>query len=267
MLKLRLLTAAVVLPLFLAAMFLLPGAVWQLALVAPVLMAGHEWAKLAGFSRAGKALFLLLLTLGVALLWMTVICGVAIGAHGAFVAYVVYFFSVAFWLVIAPCWLWLKLAVRNRFVLGAAGVAVLLPLWLALAQLQTNPQLLLLLFGVVWLADTAAFLFGKTLGRHKLAPAISPGKTWEGVGGAFATVTVYALILYSGRFIGHELQFLVAAFFGMAAFSVLGDLFESWLKRGAGVKDSGTLFPGHGGMLDRIDGVMSALPLAALIFI
>lgn len=267
MLKLRLLTVALVLPLFLAAMFLLPAGAWQLALVAPLLVGGHEWAKLAGFSRAGAATLLFLLALGIALLWLAAICSGAGRGHGAFVAHVVYFFSVAFWLVIAPCWLWLKLAVRNRFVLGAAGVAVLLPLWLALAQLQTNPQLLLLLFGVVWLADTAAYFFGKTLGRHKLAPAISPGKTWEGVGGAFAAVTVYALILYLGRFIGHDLPFLLAAFLGMAAFSVLGDLFESWLKRGAGVKDSGTMLPGHGGMLDRIDGVMAALPLAALIFV
>ncbi len=267
MLKLRLLTAAVVLPLFLAAMFLLPGGGWQLALVAPLLVAGHEWTKLAGFSRAGAATFLFLLALGVALFWMTVICGVALGAHGAFIARVVYFFSVAFWLVIAPCWLWLKLAVRNRLVLGAAGVVALLPLWLALAQLQADPVLLLLLFGVVWLVDTAAYFFGKNFGRHKLAPAISPGKTWEGVAGAFATVTVYALILFQGRWTGHDLQFLIAAFFGMSAFSVLGDLFESWLKRSAGVKDSGAILPGHGGMLDRIDGVMAALPLAALIFI
>ncbi|MCE9641278.1 MAG: phosphatidate cytidylyltransferase [Betaproteobacteria bacterium] len=267
MLKLRLLTVAVVLPLFLAAMFLLPGAWWQLALVAPLLVAGHEWAKLARFSRAGAASFLFLLALGVALVWLTAVRGAAGRGYGAFITHAIYFFSVAFWLVIAPCWLWLKLAVRNRFVLGAAGVAVLLPLWLALAQLQANPLLLLFLFGVVWIADTAAYFFGKTLGRRKLAPAISPGKTWEGVGGAFAAVTVYALVLYLGQFIGHDLQFLIAAFFGMTVFSILGDLFESWLKRGAGVKDSGTILPGHGGMLDRIDGVMSALPLAALIFI
>ncbi|MEO7725896.1 MAG: phosphatidate cytidylyltransferase, partial [Burkholderiales bacterium] len=90
---------------------------------------------------------------------------------------------------------------------------------------------------------------------------------WEGVAGALATVTVYALVVYSGQFIRHDWQFLVLAFLGMALFSVYGDLFESWLKRSAGVKDSGTLLPGHGGALDRIDGVMAALPLAALIFL
>jgi phosphatidate cytidylyltransferase len=88
-------------------------------------------------------------------------------------------------MVIAPCWLWLKIKVRNRFALGAAGLVVLFPMWLALGQLQRHALLLLLLLGVIWIADTAAYFFGKTFGRRKLAPTISPGKTWEGVGGAW----------------------------------------------------------------------------------
>jgi phosphatidate cytidylyltransferase len=108
-------------------------------------------------------------------------------------------------------------------------------------------------------------LFGRTFGRHKLAPRISPGKTWEGVAGALATVTVYALILAGTT--GRDSGFLVATFLGMTVFSIVGDLFESWLKRSAGVKDSGAILPGHGGMLDRIDALTSALPLAGLIFV
>jgi phosphatidate cytidylyltransferase len=119
---------------------------------------------------------------------------------------------------------------------------------------------------VVWIADTAAYFAGRALGKHKLAPAISPGKTWEGVAGAFAAVTVYAVILHFVRIPTGGIYFVIAAFFGMTAFSIAGDLFESWLKRCAGVKDSGIIFPGHGGMLDRIDGVVAALPLAALMF-
>ena len=267
MLKQRLLTVAIIMPLLLAAMFLLPGVWWQFVVVAPLLVAGHEWSRLAGFSRTGEAIFLSLLAVGVGFIWVAALRGGANREFGAFFAHSVYFFSVAFWLIIAPCWLWLKLTLRNRFALGLVGIVVLLPLWLALAQLQINPLLLLFLFAVVWLADTGAYFFGKTFGRHKLAPGVSPGKTWEGVGGAFAAVTVYALILHWGRFLGHDFQFLIAAFLGMTVFSVLGDLFESWLKRGAGVKDSGTILPGHGGLLDRIDSVMAALPLAALIFI
>jgi phosphatidate cytidylyltransferase len=87
------------------------------------------------------------------------------------------------------------------------------------------------------------------------------------VGGALAAVTVYALALWLMRFAGRDLIFILAALLSMAAFSIVGDLFESWLKRGAGVKDSGAILPGHGGMLDRLDGVVAALPLAALLFI
>ena len=154
---------------------------------------------------------------------------------------------------------------------AVAGLVVLLPTWLALARLQQDPKLLLLLLGVVWIADTAAYFSGRALGRHKLAPTISPGKTWEGVGGAFAAVTVYALTLYFSLFLARYPQFnaqlIIAAFLGMTTFGIVGDLLESWLKRSAGVKDSGTILPGHGGMLDRIDAITAALPLAALIFI
>jgi phosphatidate cytidylyltransferase len=267
MLKQRLLTVAVVLPLLLAAMFLLPGVWWRLALVAPLLVAAREWSRLARFGRVGEAIFLGVLAIGIAVLWSTANSVAAGGQNGVATARVIYFFSLAFWLLVAPCWLWYKLAVRNRCALTAAGVVVLLPIWLALAQLQRNPVSLLLLFGVVWIADTAAYFFGHVFGKHKLAPAISPGKTWEGVGGALVAVTVYALVLYLARIMGRDGLFLVAAFLGMTIFSIVGDLFESWLKRGAGVKDSGAILPGHGGMLDRIDGLMAALPLAALIFI
>ena len=125
----------------------------------------------------------------------------------------------------------------------------------------------MLLLAVIWIADSAAYFTGRALGRHKLAPAISPGKTREGVGGAFAAVTVYALALHFSLFSMRDLPMIIAGFFSMTALSIMGDLFESWLKRNAGVKDSGSIFPGHGGMLDRIDGVTAALPLAALIFI
>jgi phosphatidate cytidylyltransferase len=265
MLKQRLLTAAVLLPLLLAAMFLLPGIGWQLLLIVPVLIAAHEWARLAAFSHAGEATFLVLLMVTIGLAGMVAGAPAIDHAVGTTPARVVFGFCVAFWLIVVPCWLWLKLAVRNRWVLGICGIAVLVPTWLAFTQLQRNPLLLLLLLGVVWIADTAAYLFGRTFGRHKLAPGISPGKTWEGVFGALSSVTVYALIL--ARATGRDSGFLVATFLGMTVFSIVGDLFESWLKRGAGVKDSGAILPGHGGMLDRIDGLMAAMPLAALIFI
>ncbi len=267
MLKQRVLTAAILLPLLLAAMFLLPAVWWQLALIVPLLAAGHEWSRLAAFDRTAEMVFLGTLTLGGALLWYAAVPDAAGTAQGlAAVHRAIFVLSCVFWVVIAPCWLWLKLRASNRFALATTGIAVLLPASLALAQLQRDPLTLLLLLGVVWIADTAAYFFGHQFGRRKLAPAISPGKTWEGVAGALATVTVYALIVYCGRWMSYDWQFLAGAFVGMTVFSIYGDLFESWLKRCAGVKDSGTLLPGHGGILDRIDGVVAAMPLAALIF-
>ena len=266
MLRLRVLTAAVLLLLLLAAMFWLPAVWWQAALIVPLLVAGREWAGLAGFSRGAEVLFLCVLVAGGVLIWMAARPQLTGPQFAVVASHTVYAVSAAFWLVIVPVWLWLKVVVRNRTALAVAGLAVLLPAWLALAQLQTSPWLLVCLLAVVWIADTAAYFAGRALGKRKLAPSISPGKTWAGVGGAFAAVTVYAAALHFVRLPAGDFNFVIGAFLGMTAFSIVGDLFESWLKRSAGVKDSGAILPGHGGLLDRIDGLVAALPLAALIF-
>jgi len=126
---------------------------------------------------------------------------------------------------------------------------------------------------VVWIADTAAYFAGRAFGRHKLAPQVSPGKTWEGVYGALAAVAVYALALvplaaaagHSGEVSAVAVGVWVACALVLVALSVEGDLFESLLKRHAEVKDSGRLLPGHGGVLDRIDALLAAMPAAALL--
>ena len=148
------------------------------------------------------------------------------------------------------------------------GWIILIPTWLALVELRTfGPGLLLGLLAVVWIADTAAYFAGRKFGRHKLAPAISPGKTWEGVAGAFLGVTLYGLAW--GMWDGSAVLFNSGLWQGMlllwllTLFSILGDLFESWMKRVAGLKDSGRILPGHGGVLDRIDALTAAMPLAA----
>ena len=266
MLKQRLLTAAILIPLLLAAMFLLPALWWQLAIVVPVILAAREWSRLAGFERSGEAIFLVVLLAAIGALLVVANPRAGPAGESPAAVRVVLGCSVAFWLIVVPVWLWLKVVLRNRFLLALCGIAVLVPTWLALAQLQRTALLLLLLLGVVWIADTAAYFFGRNFGHHKLAPGISPGKTWEGVAGALATVAVYALTVHLAGVTGRDGGFLVATFLGMTVFSIAGDLYESWLKRSAGVKDSGTLLPGHGGILDRIDGVMAALPLAALIY-
>jgi phosphatidate cytidylyltransferase len=123
---------------------------------------------------------------------------------------------------------------------------------------------------VVWIADIAAYFAGRRFGKRKLAPTISPGKTWEGVWGALVAVAAYALLLVAvapSAFApaGPAAMAAFVAFLPLlAALSVVGDLFESLLKRQAGVKDSGALLPGHGGVLDRVDALLAAMPFAAL---
>ena len=153
--------------------------------------------------------------------------------------------------------------------MALTGWAVLLPTWLALVELRAiGPGLLLGLMAVVWIADSTAYFAGRKFGRHKLAPAISPGKTWEGVAGAFFGVTLYGLAWGVGN--SSAAPFSSGLMWGMlllwllTIFSILGDLFESWMKRGAGLKDSGRLLPGHGGVLDRIDALTAAMPVAAI---
>jgi phosphatidate cytidylyltransferase len=118
---------------------------------------------------------------------------------------------------------------------------------------------------IVVLADVGGFVAGKLFGKHKLAPLVSPGKTWEGFLGGM----IFQLILIVGLavYLPPEISIvkLLLLVFPVALYSVVGDLFESMIKRNSGVKDSGALLPGHGGVLDRIDGIMAALPLYALI--
>jgi phosphatidate cytidylyltransferase len=217
-------------------------------------VAAHEWARLSHFpalaARAYAAL-LALVALALPLLaadwpdYQTALILLAIG----------------FWLLVAPLWLLGRWQVPQPFVRAAVGVVVLLPTWAALLYLHARgPGVLLGVMAIVWIADTAAFFAGRQFGRHKLAPAISPGKTWEGVAGAFVALALYAgaLSLPSGM----PLLSLLLMAVRLLYLSVLGDLFESWIKRLSGMKDSGSMLPGHGGVLDRIDALTSTLPIA-----
>jgi phosphatidate cytidylyltransferase len=138
-----------------------------------------------------------------------------------------------------------------------------IPAALALAILEPSEVLAVLV--LVWIADTAAYFVGRAFGRHKLAPSISPGKTWAGVYGALACSAVIGL---AGGWIAHAPPGLLAGVIVLAlvtvVFSIVGDLFESLIKRHAGVKDSGALFPGHGGLFDRMDSIVAALPVFVL---
>jgi phosphatidate cytidylyltransferase len=265
MLKQRILTVAVVLPLFLAALFWLPNGWWALLMTAAVGAAGREWARIAGYRRLGQWLFPLALVASA-----LAIVGAERGGSqfiytplGKFV----FGLTAAFWIAIVPAWLASRWRTRDPVLLAIVGWLVLIPFWYALAWLQPTPVRLLVALGVVWTADIAAYFAGRAFGRHKLAPEISPGKTWEGAVGAVAAVVLYwsavcALVPEFGR---HFLSGLVWVLL-LTGVSIQGDLFESWMKRLAGLKDSGSLLPGHGGLLDRVDALTSTLPFAALYF-
>jgi phosphatidate cytidylyltransferase len=144
--------------------------------------------------------------------------------------------------------------------LAIVGWLILLPTWMAVVSLrEVSPWLLLGIISAVVIADSAAYFAGKRFGKHKLAPLISPGKTWEGVAGAWIAVSIYGFALC--QILGID-YWLIIGLWGITVLSIMGDLLESLVKRHAGVKDSGNLLPGHGGMLDRVDGLTSSLPLA-----
>ncbi len=262
---LRALTAAVLLAAFLAALFLLDR-IWFLVLIGVVIAAGGlEWGRLARLSTTASVAYGVgAAVLYAALAWFWRPVAVADGPECALFAA-----AGLFWLALVPLWLWRGLQPQRAW-LALAGLAVLIPTGLAAVALPADR--LLLALGLVWIADTAAYLAGRAFGKRKLAPSISPGKTWEGVAGAAAASLIYAIICaLPGAPLGAYVQgagwmVYLAVVMLLCAVSIAGDLFESAIKRQAGAKDSGALLPGHGGVLDRIDSIASTLPIAALSF-
>lgn len=252
------LTAAALIGVGLAAIYGASAPVWAVLMVVIVTAAAWEWGGLMHLAGTHRHLYTGVTSLASALT-------LAMGWQDA--AWI-YLPTLTFWIFVAPYWLHRGLHVHNRATLGALGWLLLLPAPLAMTRLRADgPELLLAVLGLVVVADTAAYFTGRRFGRRKLAPVISPGKTWEGVLGAWLAVTLYALALHDlwPQVCGFAcLPRMLAAFWALFLLSVLGDLFESWMKRQAGVKDSGTLLPGHGGVLDRIDSQIAVLPAAAL---
>lgn len=258
MLKTRIVTSLILMSTFLAGLFLLPDAYWALLMLAFIVPGAWEWARLTGFSARAQYIFAaVVLVAGVLLLpgmWQQTIPG--IHEYALFLAMPA---AALFWLVLVPIWLLTHYKITHKGLLAVSGILVLLPAWLALIYLRKfSPWLLLAAVMVVAIADSAAYFSGKAFGRRKLAPRISPGKTWEGVIGAAVAVSIYGVSLCV--IFNISLWLMVGALVLMIL-SIVGDLFESLLKRQAGVKDSSQILPGHGGILDRVDGLASTLPL------
>ena len=267
-LKTRVLTALVLIALLLAALFYLPPG-WVAVLFGVfIAAAAWEWIALSGVrSSAGRAAYVFFLLL----------CGSA-GVYGVNVQTPL---ALPFFAAAALWWLWSladlirhPVVTRGMFTARAGrlagGALVLIPPWAAAVYLLTtdakSPWMLLYLFVLVWVADTAAYFAGSSFGKTKLAPHISPGKTVEGVAGGVLGVVLLAWLC--GTMIWRLESWALVRWIGLAVatglFSVVGDLTESKLKRIAGVKDSGSLIPGHGGVLDRIDALTAAMPVFVL---
>ena len=261
MLKLRLLTAAVLIPLMVWATYALPTLGLGALMGIFILAAAWEWAGLCGITGLGRILYIVIVAVVSVLLYRAPIVPVM--------------------LLSAAWWLWALFEMvyyrdvragllASRVGKVVSGLFVLVPAWIAPLWLHARPadgwMLVLFLLVLVWSADSGAYFAGKSWGKTKIAPHISPGKSREGVLGGLIAVGLVALM--SGwliwRFESDKLLVWVLLAMGVALISVIGDLMESRFKRAAGVKDSGNLLPGHGGVLDRIDAFTAAAPFFVL---
>ncbi|MBB1485040.1 phosphatidate cytidylyltransferase [Oceanospirillum sediminis] len=262
MLKQRVLTAMVLAPLALWGLFGLDDNLFILFISAIVLVGSWEWAELSGAGDKGKWLYpagmaatlLLLNSVRSATLDLFILALAAIG-WGIFLLFVLQYPDKSRWT-----------GMRRRLLMG---FGVLVPCWIAFIELRTSDWLgkeaLLYILLLVWCADIGAYAFGKTFGRKKLAPRVSPGKSWAGVYGGLFTTGVLAVCAASYWELGKlEMVTLVLITLLVTAVSVLGDLLESMVKRHQGLKDSSNLLPGHGGIMDRIDSLTAAAPVFVL---
>lgn len=270
MLKQRIITAVVIVAALLAAMAYLSAGQLSLLFAGIVLVAAWEWADLSDL-RPQVARLAYVLVIGALIASVYALLGDV--ASWSVAALQELFVAACVWWAVALLWvkgypvsagLW-----GSRPVRIVMGVAVLLPTWLALSYLRNLPNgawLLLMLVALVAIADIGAYFFGRRFGKAKLAPAVSPGKSWAGFwGGLACSVSFMAALWYfwpGGMPVSLPAMLVLAAITSLA--SVLGDLLESMVKRHRGIKDSSQLLPGHGGVMDRVDSLTAASPVFAL---
>ena len=260
MLKKRILTAIVLLPIFILLVLTLSSHAFYFLTALIVLGGAWEWSffmEIKRFSYRWVYLFLMGLALWIAYL---------------FPLAPILYITLVWWLIATYLVIRYPNNRASSIVLrGCMGLFVLVPCWLAVNAIRNHPHgisLLLFLFVLIWGADSGAYFAGRKWGKHKLMPRVSPGKTWEGLLGALLTtlvVALLALLLFKVPYISWPAVLLWSLL--TVLFSIVGDLFESMMKRQVGLKDSGRLLPGHGGILDRIDSLTAAAPIFALGFI
>jgi phosphatidate cytidylyltransferase len=276
MLVSRILTALVLLPLAVSAILFLSNAQFALVFAGIILLGAHEWSNFIRLSsQAHKLLFVLLVTLVLGILWLV---------NDLLPISLINTITLIFWsFSLYLIWSYPESAHKwenKPLFIGLTGVLLLSLTWLAIVSIHaannavtlaqttlSGPVLVLLVMILVWLADTGAYFSGRKWGKHKLAPLVSPGKSMEGVyGGLILAVGVAcAFVWWHGGDITDYFSVLLISIFTVI-FSVIGDLMESMFKRQSGIKDSGQLLPGHGGILDRIDSLTAAGPVFLLTY-
>ncbi|MFC4260555.1 phosphatidate cytidylyltransferase [Marinobacter lacisalsi] len=267
MLKTRILTALILAPIAIIGIFFLPPLGFAIFTGVAICLGAWEWANMAGYSsdpaRFGYAALVAVVLAGVyqvptlILLWLGVIW------------WVLALLMVRSYPAGTPVW-------GSSAVRAVMGLLVLVPAWVGLNHLRNGTLLfgdvdnglvaILYVFLVVWVADIGAYFAGRAFGRAKLAPRVSPGKSWAGVWGGLAAVGLLAVVagLMARATLADTVVLLLASML-VAGISVVGDLVESMLKRFRGIKDSSQLLPGHGGIMDRIDSLTAAIPVFALV--
>jgi phosphatidate cytidylyltransferase len=264
MLKQRLLTAAVLIPAMIGMIFLLSSESFSIALAAVILVAAWEWARISGINAVlGQAVYL------------------AISAVCAYLLlplltnqsdYLLLMYAVVGW------WLFNIFQIFQfsgdrldfsgvHYFTATAGIIAIPTTWLSVVYIHQSfgPVILLTCMVLIWVADSGAYFSGRRWGKTKLAPRVSPGKSWQGVAGGLLLVAVVALFAGFGLYdsFSQQLGFVALSVIAVVM-SIFGDLYESLLKRSFGIKDSSQILPGHGGVLDRIDSLTSAMPVFSI---
>jgi phosphatidate cytidylyltransferase len=284
LLKQRIITALILAPAAILAIFYLPLMFFSALLLGVVSIGAWEWAPFMGLkSKLSRMVYTGATATLIAFLWYLLppqllwssVNGLDVNAVA------ILWLSVAWWLTAAILMLtYPKLTgvwANNAIIIGLFGWLTLIPTWLAFVVLRSHDyqianfhgaQLLMCLFVLVWCADIGAYFVGKSFGKRKLMPNVSPGKTMEGfLGGVACAALVTVVMAFALEW--SQKQLLIALFITLliSVISVLGDLTESMFKRQSGIKDSGTILPGHGGILDRIDSLTATAPIFALCYV
>jgi phosphatidate cytidylyltransferase len=261
MLKQRIITAAVLIPIVIAVIFLLDTAWFSGLFAVFVAIGAWEWAGLCHLNMAYRYVYSIFIVLLLAALYW---------ANNSAIYYAVILAGTVYWLLAI---LLVVLYQKQRNVLPksvpislAIGLLLLIPMWTSLTVLKTvsgdGAVLIMFLMVLIWGADTAAYFAGKKWGNRRLASRVSPGKTWEGsLAGIVAGIVIaLAYVIVSHQVLSHALAFIGVSI-ATVSISIIGDLMESMVKREANIKDSGSILPGHGGVMDRIDSLTAAGPV------